>query len=107
MRDVASKVPADDDVPRPAMICVKDPLDLGGDFLRDIAFFEGRGCDLYNLLLQALTHIGRYDMGLGVSDAVVRGPLRCGTIVGGRCDVLLVGHDEEGRDSDAEALFNM
>ena len=95
--DIASKVLSDDDVPRRAMSSVKLLLDLSGDILLDIVFFEGRGCDVNTLLLQILAHIDRFDDGFGASDTVVRRVLRSNTTIGGRYSVMLVGHGEEGR----------
>lgn len=97
VRNVASEILADDDVPRWAVSSVKLLLNMSGDILLDVVFLEGGSCDIHTLLLQILAHIDRFDDGLGASDAVVRSVLRYNTTIGGRYSVLLLGHGEEGR----------
>ena len=96
MCNVASKVLADDDVPRRAISSVKLLLDLSGDILLDVVFFEGGGCDLHTFLLQILAHIDRFDDGLGVGGAGRNAPGRK-RIIGEKCSVLSFGHGGGGR----------
>jgi len=70
--DVASKILANNDVPCWAMSSVKLLLDLSGDILLDVVFFESGGRDVHALLLQVLAHIDRFYDGFWASDAIVR-----------------------------------
>ena len=70
--DVASKILANNNVPRWALSSVKLLLDLSGDILLDVVFFEGGGRDVHALLLEILTHVDRFDDGFWATHAVVR-----------------------------------
>ena len=88
MRDIASKVLADDDVPCGAVSSVELLLDLGGDVLLDVVLFESGGGDVYSLLLHLLAHVDILDDSLGAL-AVVLGE---GASIGAGRGVDFVGH---------------
>jgi hypothetical protein len=76
MRDVASKIFPDDDMPRRAMPSIKFFLDLSCDVLLDVVFLEGGGSDVHALLLHFLAHVDVLDDGLGNGAALVLGARR-------------------------------
>jgi hypothetical protein len=63
--DVAPKVFADDDVPGGTVAPVKLFLNLRGDVLLDVVFFEGGRSDVDALLLHVLVHVDVLDGRLG------------------------------------------
>ena len=96
VRDIATKILANDNVPCRAVSSVELLLDLSSDVFLDVVFFEGGGRDVYTLLLEVLIHVDRFDDGFWASYAVVRRLLRRDATVGGGDSVLLVGHGEDG-----------
>lgn len=67
MSHITAKVLADDDVPCSTMSLIEFFLDMGGNVLLDVVFFEGRVCDIDGFLLELFAHIYVFDDGFGAS----------------------------------------
>jgi len=66
VRDVGTKVPADDAMPSGVVLLVKLLLDVGSDVLLNVVLLQSLGRAVHSVLLHLLAHVGILDDGFAI-----------------------------------------